>query len=423
MRPPRPGRLAEVMRKAAPYLVPLALTVLEWPLLSPSPAVGDNFQFWFAGHIVASGQSPYDRAAWEAAASYGATPGGVAANTVPLNLLITQSVWLYPPQTAFLFVPFGLLPFEVGVPFLHGFVLLTAVAGVSVAAAATGLTGARLAMFLALATISQPFVISVRNGHPIGVIVLGAALAYVGVRDRRAFTFAAGCVLLSLKPQLVIALGIGLLVWLVAHRRWREIAVAAVAVIAVTLPAELATPFPMADVLSAAVDRIRADLSTTAALARDLGGGVLLTVTLIASAAVACVIAVRRSTPEARPKVLFASSLLLSLALLPYSHDYDLLLCLPAGAAALAIGAAGARRAQITVLVAIVIFLVPWLLFYAWPLLGQGDRRYLGGPLGAAPLIFAYVLALVAWSSSEETASATGPSSGAAITISRRSRR
>jgi hypothetical protein len=346
--------------------------------------------------MVATGQSPYDRAAWEAATGYGLTPGGVAANTVPLNLLITQSVWLYPPQTAFLFVPLGLLPFEVGVPLLHVFVVLTALAGVSVAAAALGLRGARLAMFLALAVVSQPFVISVRNGHPIGIIVLGAALAYVGVRDRRAFMLAAGVVLLSLKPQLVIPFGIGLLVWLAIHRRWRAIAIGAVAVSAVTLPAELVDPFPFADLVGAAGDRLGADLSTTAALARDLGGGVWLAVVLTASAAIACAIAVRRSTSEARPKVLFAASLLLSLVLLPYSHDYDLLLCLPAGAAALAIGA-GARRASITVLVAIAIFLVPWLLFYSWPLLGQGDRKYLGGPLGAVPLIFTYVLALVVW--------------------------
>ncbi len=405
------------MRKVAPYLVPLALTGLAWPLLSPSPAVGDNFQFWLAGHMVATGHSPYDRAAWEAATGYGSTPGGVAANTVPLNLLITHAVWLYPPQTAFLFVPFGLLPFEAGVPLLHVFVLATALVGVSVAAAAVGLTGARLAMFLALATVSQPFVISVRNGHPIGIIVLGAALAYVGVRDRRAFTFAAGVVLLSLKPQLVIPFGIGLLVWLAIHRRWRAIAIAAVAVIAVMLPPELLNPFPFADIVSAAGDRIRADLSTTAALARDLGDGVLLAAALTATAAIACAIAVRWSRPEARPRVLFAASLLLSLVLLPYSHDYDLLLCLPAGAAALAIGA-GARRASITVLVSIAIFLVPWLLFYAWPLLGQGDRRYLGGPLGGVPLIFTYLLALVAWSSRGETAPATGASSAAAIATS-----
>jgi hypothetical protein len=413
----RRERFAESLRKAAPYLVPLALSGLAWPLLSPLPAVGDNFQFWLAGHMVATGQSPYDRGAWEAATGYGVTPGGIAANTVPLNLLITHSVWLYPPQTAFLFVPFGLLPFEVGVPLFHIFVLLAALAGVSVAAAAIGLTGARLAMFLALATISQPFVISVRDGHPIGLIVLGAALAYVGVRDGRALMLAAGVVLLSLKPQLVIPFGIGLLVWLAIHRRWRAIAISAVALSAITLPAELVDPFPFSDLVGAASDRLGADLSTTAALARDLGGGVLLTLVLAASAAVACAMAVWRSTPAARPNVLFAASLLLSLVLIPYSHDYDLLLCLPAGAAALSIGV-GARRASITVFLALAIFLVPWLLFYAWPLLGQGDRKYLGGPLGAAPLIFTYVLAVVAWLSTDEPAPATRTSSAAAIASS-----
>ena len=390
------SRIVAISRAVAPYLVPFALTLLEWPLLSPSPAVGDNFQFWFAGHIVASGQSPYDRTAWEAAASYGSTPGGIAANTIPLNLLITQAVWLYPPQTAFLFLPFGLLPFEVGVPWLHAFVALTALAGVTVAAAAVGLKGAPLAMFLALATVSQPFVISVRNGHPIGIIVLGAALAYMGARDRRTFMLAAGVVLLSLKPQLVIPFGLGLLVWLAVERRWRAIAISVLALVAVTVPTELLHPFPFAEIVGAAGDRLRADLSTTGAVARDVGGGVWLAAALMLTAAVACAMAVRWSTPAARPRILFAASLLLSIVLLPYSHDYDLLLCLPAGAAALAIGSRS-RRTGISGLAAIAIFLVPWLLFYWWPLLGQGDRKYLGGPLGAAPVIFTYILALVAW--------------------------
>lgn len=410
----RRSRIAAILRAVAPYLVPAALVVLEWPLLSPTPAVGDNFQFWLAGHMVATGQSPYDRAAWEAATIYGPTPGGVAANTVPLNLLITQGVWLYPPQTAFLFLPFGLLPFELGVPLLHVFVLLTALAGISVAATSIGLRGARLAMFLALAAVSEPFVISVRNGHPIGLIVLGAAIAYVGARDRRAFVLAVGAVLLSLKPQLVIPFALGLLVWLAMHRRWRGLATAAAAVVAVTLPAELLNPFPFAVVAGAATDRLRADLSTTAALARDLGGGLVLAVLLTATAIVACAIAVRRSRRAMRPHVLFAAALLLSLVLIPYSHDYDLLLCLPAGAAALAIGA-GARRAPVSLLVAIAVFVIPWLLFYWWPLLGQGDRKYLGGPLGGVPLIFSYLLAFVAWFADGRRAASTAGSSAAPI--------
>ncbi len=60
-----------VARAIAPYLAPLAVLALEWRLLSPAPALADHFQFWAAGHMVVTGASPYDRAAWEAMAALG----------------------------------------------------------------------------------------------------------------------------------------------------------------------------------------------------------------------------------------------------------------------------------------------------------------------------------------------------------------
>src|SRR5437879_1236199 len=145
-------------RDLIPFLPPLAISLLEWPLLSPFPAVGDNFQFWVTGHMVVTGQSPYARDSWEAAAAYGPLPGGIAANPAGLTLAITQQVYLYPPQFAFLFAPFGLLPFEIGVPMLHLFVAVTTFIALAVVARLSGLRGAALAFALALAVVSQPVV-------------------------------------------------------------------------------------------------------------------------------------------------------------------------------------------------------------------------------------------------------------------------
>lgn len=78
-------------RALAPYAIPLLMLVIEWPLLSPVRALADHFQFWAAGHIIATGGSPYDRSAWEAAATYGSIPDGVAMNTVIRNLAQTNA--------------------------------------------------------------------------------------------------------------------------------------------------------------------------------------------------------------------------------------------------------------------------------------------------------------------------------------------
>ena len=389
---------ASAARTLAPYLVPLLMIVIEWPLLSPTPALTDHFQFWAAGHMVVTGQSPYDRSAWDAAAAYGPIPGGIAMNTVIRNLAQTEAVWLYPPQTALLFAPFGALPLAVGVPLLHAFLLVAAAAALVLAASAMRLAGPRLAFALTLAALSEPFVITVRNGQLTGVVLAGAILTYLGIRDRRASLLGLGVALVSVKPHVAIALGVGVLGYLLLKKDWRALGVAAVALLCVTLPAELRDPFPLAQLTSAGGDRLALDLSTIGAAARDLGGGEGLTA-LIASVAVAAAIAaVWAAGPPSRGAVALAAVLLLSLVVAPYAHDYDQLLVLPALFAAIAI--AGGSRAELAIsgLAGAGIALLPWLLFYWWPLLGEGDRRFQGGPLGMLPVLVAIVLAVATWS-------------------------
>lgn len=388
---------ARAARTLVPYLVPLLLIAIEWPLLSPAPALADHFQFWAAGHMVVTGGSPYDRSAWEAAAAYGPIPGGVAVNTVIRNLAQTQAVWLYPPQTAFLFAPFGALPLGVGVALLHAFVLVAAAAALVLAARAMRLAGARLAFGLTLAALSQPFVITVRNGQLTGVVLAGMVLAYLGIRDRRPWLLGLGVALVSVKPHIAIAFGLGALGYLLLKRDWRSLAVATVTLLCVTLPAELRDPFPLAQLTASGGDRLASDLSTICAVARDLGGGAPLAA-LIASVAVAAALAaVRSARPPSRGAVALAALLVLSLVVAPYAHDYDELLVVPALFAAIAVASGSRAEPAISGLAAAGIALLPWLLFYWWPLLGQGDRHFQGGPLGILPVLVALVLAVATW--------------------------
>jgi glycosyl transferase family 87 len=380
-------------RAVAPYLAPLAVVALEWGLLSPVPALVDHFQFWAAGQMVVTGASPYDRSAWEAMAALGPVPDGIAVNTVIANLQHTNAVWLYPPQTAFLFAPFGALPLAPGIAALHLFVLATALAALAIAARALGLRGARLAFALTLAVLSQPFIITVRNGHPLGLVVIGLVLIFVGCRDRRMVALAAGVALVSLKPQLVAVFGLGVLGYLVVRRDWRSVGAMAVGLAAVTLPAELASPFPFAQVLAATNERLALDLSTVGALSRDLGGGPALVIALTILGLAACIVAARGAPAAGRATILFAALLTANAVTSPYLHDYDMFTLLPAAFAVMTIAAAPAIELGLLVLGGLLVAAAPWVLFLWFALRDEGGRVYQGGPLGALPLLVAFALA------------------------------
>jgi hypothetical protein len=380
-----------VARAAAVYAVPLVLVVVLWPILFPIPAVGDDFQFWAAGHMVVTGQSPYDRASWEAVAAYGPYPGG-NINTTQINLGITTAVWLYPPQTAFLFAPFGALPYEIGVPLLHLFILLTGLLAIVAAAREVGLRGARLSFALSIAIVSQPFVVSVRDGHPIGLLVLGAILVYAGVVRQHNGATVLGTALLTLKPHLTGLFALGAFAYLVWRRDWSRVGAMIAGAALITLPFEIATPFPIAALIASGGERVAVDVSTLPALARDLGGGLLLAAGLALLTGAACVVAFVRTPAELRARVALASALIGSLALIPYAHDYDTLLIVPVAFVLLAIGVGSRAEAAIALITTVAILVVPWLLFW-WYLADEPHRVLRSGPLGAVPIVLALVLA------------------------------
>jgi hypothetical protein len=383
------------VRALAMLAVPFVLVIALWPLLIPRPDVGDNFLFWAVGHMVVIGQSPYDLRSWEAAAAYGPYPGGVAANTTIINVGTTNSLWAYPPQTAFLFAPFGALPYDVGVPLLHLFILLCGLLGITAGALVAGLRGPHVALALTIAVISQPFVISVRYGHPIGLLVVGAALVYVGVAGRRDGPAFLGMALLTLKPSLTALFALGAVAYVVWRRDWRRLRTMAAGAVLVTLPFEIATPFPLQSLIASSGARLGGDVSTLPALARDLGGGLPLAVALATLTGAACVFAFVRAPADLRPRVALASGLAGSLAFFPYSHDYDTLLVVPVAFVALALGIGTRAETAVALVSGIALAFVPWLLFFWWPV-AEPQRAFLSGPLGAVPVVLALALAAAA---------------------------
>jgi hypothetical protein len=388
------GARAVPFRSALPYLAPLVLIALEWGFLSPTPALGDHFQFWAAGRIVVDGRSPYDPTAWAAAiAPYGSSPEGVAANTITPDIL-GPAFWLYPPQTAFIFAPFAALPLSIGIPLLHLALLGACMAGAILTARAVGLQGIGLALGLSAAVVSLPFAIGVRDGHLDGIALTGMALSYAGLRGGRARTFASGTLLASLKPHVTAVFVVVALAYAAARDR-RALFGAGALVALVAAAAEIRTPFPFAVVPTAVVDRSVGDSTSTTALARDLGGGAPLAALLVVLAIAAAAIALRWARPERRPAVAFGALSALSLVPITYLHEYDDLLTLPAILASLALATAGRPRVLVAAAAIALLAIVPWVLFFWWSLAGD-ERPWRTGLLGALPILALLLLAAAA---------------------------
>lgn len=186
-----------------------------------SPA-NDKFWFWYAGHIVATGGSPYDPSLWSAAAAYGDVAVLVAGSCV--DGTAPNCVWAYPPWTAWLFMPFGFLDPERGIALQSAFLFVAA--GASLVLLAQEIRMSRpSAMFFLLASVgSAPFVWDSFLGHFEPLELAGAVLVARGLRTGGAAPTVGGGMLLALKPHLSFLVVPVVIANLIARRRWRLLA-------------------------------------------------------------------------------------------------------------------------------------------------------------------------------------------------------
>lgn len=383
-------------RRALLPLIPMALVVAAfWPLARPVEGVGDAFQFWFAGHQVATGRSPYDRSAWGAAgATYGPPAANVARTCVDPNA--GSCVWVYPPATAWLFAPFGALDVDLGVLGVDAFVLVTALAGVIAAVALFGPSGdGARAFILALSAAAHPFVYDIHAGHFIGLELLGLVGIARGLRERRDPLLVAGLLALSLKPHLFVVLVPVVVVALVARRSWRSLAWSAAAFLGLAIASAIAAPEALSVILERAGTKTALSWSTPWALAQLVAPAApLLVFGALAGLAAVAAIAVWRAAPRDDVELaIIAAGMALSLAVTPYAQPYDLLLLVPAIAFA-ARGAENLTAAPRTLLLAGLVLLYvggTWFALVAARLWDDGDRI-----LGLVPVLV-LVLAAVAW--------------------------
>ncbi|MHB8632123.1 MAG: glycosyltransferase family 87 protein, partial [Candidatus Limnocylindria bacterium] len=164
------------LRRRLPLVALVLVVVAELPLLIPPPfPLTDHLVFWQAGRMVASGASPYDMRIWtDVARSY------QSGHLLPF-VDAARPVWVYPAWTAFLFVPFGLLPYPAG-PWL----LYLAYFAVGLFAAALFIRTlpprwqASAQPAIVLVAAFQPLLIANRYGQFGSFLLLGLVLVHRG---------------------------------------------------------------------------------------------------------------------------------------------------------------------------------------------------------------------------------------------------
>jgi len=365
-------------RRAARTYGPFLVVVLVAGLLA-SPSANDFFQFWWAGHLIAIGRSPYDPAAWSAALAYGPAAGAVAHNCVAPDA--AACLWIYPPWTAWLFAPTGALSPEAGIA-IQRIALLSALAigGVLWVRAARA-TDASVAPLLVALAASAPFVRDVVTGHFEGLLLIGLFLLATGLRDTQTWRVLAGALLLALKPHLFLALAPLVGVWLVSRRAYRALAVTTLALGALAVAGFASDPSAWPALVGRSTAKQELAGGSTWGFAGAVAGPAAPAVAaiLVVVALVAAVLAWRGSRPPDRAAVLVGAGSALSLGVTPYLQSYDVVLLFPAVAVAFAM-----LPRPAAVVAAAFVIAATWL---AYVLELSGDPRAFAGALPAVTLV------------------------------------
>lgn len=308
-------RAIAAARTLLPILIVPAVLAVAWPLLWPIDSRGsDAPYYWYAGHLVATGSSPYDLAAWNCQAT------------------IAVCAWVYPPLTAWLFAPFGVLPADTGAVALYAVGLMWTVLGTVAVVFRFGPRSPmrRAAVLLTLAA-AEPFIVNIRWTHLAGLLLLGLVLVSVGLRERRNGVLASGAILLSLEPHLFVMLVPLVAFWLVRERGWGSILDAATTATAIGAATIAISPGAVGTItrLTAAKASISTSTVWTVSGAIVPQAQMMVFGLTLTGATLLAVRAIAFAPVRQRSDVLVAAGCALSLVAAPYAQPYDWLLLAP----------------------------------------------------------------------------------------------
>ncbi len=325
--------------RAAPILtyLPVGVVALVVATLA-NTASNDFFQFWFAGHLVASGRSPYDQTAWATAPD----TFGALAETVRLNCPRPDAaacVWAYPPWTAWLLVPFGALPVALGLGAEKVAFTVLLAGGAVAAVRAAGIEGHwTRATTAAGALASAPFVRDLVTGHFEGALLVGLVLVSTAIRRGNALALGVAALLLGTKPHLVLGLAGIVVAILVARRQTRLLLATTILVGSLAVIAVVAEPGYLGAAGQASAKSGLSGSSTWAFAETFPSAAPIALLIVVASACAAAALVVQSGGD--RLSAMIAAAMAFSLTVSPYVQSYDHVLLLPT----LAIGIARVRR-------------------------------------------------------------------------------
>jgi len=376
------GRIESLL----PYL-PAAM-VLAFVTALDSP-VNDKFQFWYAGHLVATGASPFDPAQWAGLDRFGPLAVLTAHNcAVPAG---ASCLWIYPPWTAWLLVPFGVFSPGAGIALftvVQAIVMFAAFVALSQEA---GLRGpSRLVVTLG-AALSAPVVWNQLLGQVGALELAGGVLVARGLQARAALPFIAGAVLLSIKAHLFLALVPLAVALLVRWRAWRLLATSAASLGVLVVAGALIEPGWITALGRAGQKGAGLVLPTVWSFADRVTPQLApLTIAVVIALGIAATALAYRAAPrDAWPLVFVSGAIGLSLLVAPYAHLYDQIVLLLAVAAIVTVLPDVRRYAAWSVVLGFV--LLTW---YAYLLGPHGDEP----PFTALiPLAVLIALAATLW--------------------------
>jgi hypothetical protein len=351
------------VRRVLAFGPPAAALAVLSVVLRPAPfSLSDHTVFVEAGRLVLAGRSPYEPGVWADIARQVGSP-------YIAELARTTGVWPHPPWTAYAFVPFALLPRDVGPWALYAVLLAAGVAGALLLVERVRWASPRMhALALTIAVTFQPLVIGIRWGQLSPLLVLGFALAGIGIERRRPALIVAGALLLVLKPHVQVVLAIALAALVLRRMPRTFAATGAVLALCCGVPALVDPAWLGAAVAGygARIDALAA-YATTYALAIQIAPAAwpLVAASLITVVLTACALALRTVVVADRTGWTLAAAAVASLALAPYlwTTDHALLLVVALLALQAAERSAPPVRAAHLMLTVFVITVIPWTVF------------------------------------------------------------
>jgi len=322
--------MAAPITRAVGALSAIALVVLLLPaVLLADVRRNDFFQFWWVGHLVVTGRSPHDPASFGDALVYGTQAGSVYTSCA-LSVQDPLCVWAYPPWTAWLYAPLGLLDRQAGTMAVLALAVIGLAAGIALVtrwAKAPPVGSAVIALALSL---SAPAVRDIVLGHFEGVLLIGLVCLASGLAAGNG-RLVAGAVLLALKPHLVVVLAPVAAAWLSVRHRYRSLVIAAAALGLLLVSSVILEPRGIGAMLGSSQAKVGLSGSTTWHLALTFGGAwPLIELMLLGIALIGALAAWRGAHAAERPRMLVAVGVALGLAVVPYAQSYDDVLLFPA---------------------------------------------------------------------------------------------